>query len=322
MKTLISYIGPKNDYEHLFEMERNAFHFTHLIKPRLVEFRVQSVAWYAGLKGKSYVIWPVVLRGHLVLVILHLRRRGRWTNIDHILIADPIDRAEYRQFVFERLAQMFSAETGFRIQTTKPVNFWHPVQGPDWSCGFRVYDMIRTFISRINEACIRSWEVDTQMMDVAAEDAGDSALDTDPMSVDSDSIRSDASGQPDYPDPRDGYVGTLWDDLSGDFQWGKVRAEMIGIVATECMRLGNYATRIFLAPVNEIRNCTPNDGRGAMLKYGQEAFSLAPVSRDLEPIQRPPMGRSELRWQELRRQRIFGDWMAAGSHEFTNGHRR
>lgn len=186
------------------------------------------------------------------------------------------------------------------------------------SCGFRVYDVIRTFISRINQAVIRSWEVDitmTEDFNATNDDSAvsyDSAIGDDSMILDNDSTRSYTSNQPNYPDPRNGYVGTLWDDLSGDFQWDKVRAEMIGIVATECMRLGNWATRISLAPVNRIRNCTPQDGRGSVLQYGQDAFSLARAPEVWDQIQRPPMGRSEFRWHELLRQQIITEMVAAG----------
>lgn len=312
MRDLIGYLGPKRYLDNLFE-EQNPFHHVNIIEPRLANFRAQSATWFNDtFKGKSYVIWPINVRGHLLLIILHLRRRDQWTDIDHILVADPTDGVQNRQFAFDRIALIFTRENGFRIQATQPVRFWHPVQGLDLSCGFRVYDMIRTFLGRINEACIRSWEADPQVMEI--EPADDSALGADLMDVDQNSDRSYSSDQMSYPDPRDGYVGTLWDDLSGDFQWGKVRAEMIGIVAAECMRLGNWATRIFLAPVDQIRNCTPRDGRGAFLQYGQDGFSLARASGDLDPIQRPPMERSEFRWQELHRQQILAEVTAAASH--------
>lgn len=310
----MGYLGPNGGLETLFEEEQSLFHLVNAIQPRLASFRTQSATWYDhNFKGKSYVFWPTIIHAHLVLILLHLRKRGEWTDIDHILIADPTDNKKNRQFVFDRLTTIFTPDNGFRVKATEPVNFWHPVQGIDYSCGFRVYDMIRTLLSRINEAVIRSWEIE-ERSDTPDSSSSSSKYELSIQGssiMDEESEGSHVSDDPEYPHPLDGYVGTLWDDMSGDFQWDKVRAEMIGIVATECMRYGCWATRICLAPCDQIRNSTPIDGRGQFLQHGRDSFNLSRGSGHVDGIQRPPKRRSEFRWQEVRRQQVVDDKMEA-----------
>lgn len=313
IKALVGYVGPNAGLEPLFEEEQSLFHLVNAIQPRLAAFRTQSMAWYNhNFKSKSYVVWPTVIHAHLVLILLHLRKRDEWTDVDHILIADPTGSNKTRQFVFDRIISLFTPENGFRVKATEPVKFWHPVQGIDYSCGFRVYDMIRTLLSRINEAVIRSWEVEehSDIPDDNSSSKYELSLQGS-SSMDEKSQRSYVGDEPEYPDPLDGYVGSLWDDMSGDFQWDKVRAEMIGIVATECMRYGGWATRLCLAPCDQVSNSTPIDGRGQILHHGRDSFNLSRGSGHVDGIQRPPMGRSEFRWQEARRQQIVDDMMQA-----------
>lgn len=83
---MIGYLGPKEYIEQLFEQEKNHLHFANTIETRLERFRRQSKTWYdEDFKGKSYVIWPVIIRYHLVLIILHLRKRDHWIDIAHVL---------------------------------------------------------------------------------------------------------------------------------------------------------------------------------------------------------------------------------------------
>lgn len=312
VRALVGYIGPSAGLAPLFEQEQSLFHLTSAIQPRLASFRAHSAAWFdENFKSKSYVFWPTIIHAHLVLILLHFRKRGEWTDLDHVLVADPANSPDTRQFLFDRITTIFSPNIGFRIKATALVKFWHPTQGRDYSCGFRVYDMIRTLISRINEAVIRSWEM-SEDLDPADDDSSNDDSSVHGSSImDSDSLRSYMSDEPDCPDPVDGYVATLWDDLSGDFQWDKVRAEMIGIVATECMRYGRWATRICLAPCDQIRNSTPIDGRGDILQYGEESFALSRGAGHVDGIQRPPMGHSDFRRRKVRRRQIIDDMFEA-----------
>lgn len=171
----------------------------------LLDYAPQFIS---NIKHHFYTMWPINVELHWVAVILHVVPAADGKSFEvNAVIADPERNPNTMSFVWKRLQRILSPARGFTLQPA-PQALWYPKQVDGYSCGLRVYEIMKTILARINE-------VELRMLP-------------------------------------NGFWDRMWDDLSCDFQPDKVRAEMIGIVATEALRELRWEGRLAIAPCSEV----------------------------------------------------------------------
>lgn len=271
-----------------------------IITPRIEDFAKANPKFFQDIKTASYIFCPINIGGHLILVVLHLRPRidtkGQkiYCDIDHVVLADPLNPLANQQVppaMWRRLQLIFSRDRGFRFNAKVPEELWFPVQfsWPDnYSCGFRVYEMVRVILTRAKKALI--------------EVIYEPEIKPDPTNkpiVD----QADDSYCPDYYDGFPGFTQHIFADISGDFQPDKVRADMLGICVSEALRAQRYETRVFFGPVAGVRNYNPSNDDGPYYPVGHRHYVLSDLPRLKEHVQIAPETQSDWNWTLRQRQR-------------------
>lgn len=108
-----------------------------------------------AVRGNKYTLVYCGVGGHWVALMFHATTAGRTTTIHQAVIADPLRKVGLRVLLWQRLRAIFTRARGFEFAQTAPQALWYPQQNDNYSCGLRVYEILKTMMQRINEEQIR-----------------------------------------------------------------------------------------------------------------------------------------------------------------------
>lgn len=116
--------------------------------------------FFHNIKSHAITLWPITVKLHWVALILHIAdpiptpSLTTTTTIAAAAIADPEHNPTTTAFIWNRLQVILSPARGFHFASAAPQPLWYPRQTDGFSCGLRVYDIMKTMVSRVNELAL------------------------------------------------------------------------------------------------------------------------------------------------------------------------
>lgn len=107
--------------------------------------------FFTAIKNYSYTLMAVGVENHYAGLILHQVHQGGISYISHTYIVDPAYIPSYNDLIWNRLQRILTSERGFRFAKQRPDQMWCPAQTDNYSCGLRVYDVLKNILFRVNE---------------------------------------------------------------------------------------------------------------------------------------------------------------------------